>query len=49
MKREKIKLTEEELEDFDFTGGSVWELRGETYNFIKKLELTNTQMGHHGI
>jgi len=37
MKKEKIKLSEEELEDFDFTGGSVWELRDETYNFVEKI------------
>jgi hypothetical protein len=35
--REKINLTEEELEDFDFTGGSKWELRGETYNFVERI------------
>lgn len=32
--KERIYLTEEELEDFDFTGGSRWELRGEIYNFV---------------
>lgn len=35
MKREKICLTSEDLEDFDFTGGEHWELRGETYDFIE--------------
>jgi hypothetical protein len=33
--RERIYLTDEELENFDFTGGSKWELRGETYNFVE--------------
>ena len=37
LKREKIKLTKEELKDFDFTGGNVWELRGETYKFVEKI------------
>jgi len=38
MKREKIKLTDEELEDFDFTStyGS-WKLRGEEYTFIEEI------------
>lgn len=37
MKREIIELTETELEDFDFTGGTVWELRGEVYDFVEKI------------
>lgn len=37
MDREVIKLTNEELEDFDFTGGSKWSLRNETYNYIETL------------
>ena len=37
MEREKIKLTEEELYDFDFTGRSVWELQGETYDFVEEI------------
>lgn len=35
--REIIQLTKEELEDFGFTGGSVWELRDETYEFIEEI------------
>ena len=34
----KIKSTEE-LENFDFTGGSQWELRGEIYNFVLIIRL----------
>jgi hypothetical protein len=37
MNREVIKLTDEEMEDFDFTGGRQWELRGETYKFITEI------------
>jgi hypothetical protein len=37
MKKEKIYLTEEELEYFDFTGGTKWELRDEIYNFVEKI------------
>lgn len=37
MKREQIKLTEEELEEFDFTGGAIWHLRGETYKFVDEI------------
>ena len=37
MKKEKIVLTEQELEDFDFTGGSQWTLRDEIYDFIEKI------------
>jgi len=37
MKREIIRLTEEELEDFDFTGGSTWNLRDETYNYVDTI------------
>ena len=37
MKREKIKLTTAELEDFDFTGGEEWQLRGETYKFVETI------------
>ena len=37
MKREKINLTEEELEEFDFTGGEEWTLRGETYNHVETI------------
>jgi hypothetical protein len=37
MEKERIYLTEEELEDFDFTGGSKWELRGEVYDFIEEI------------
>ena len=35
--REIIYLTEEELEDFDFTGGSQWELNGEVYDFVEEI------------
>lgn len=35
--KEKITLTEEELENFDFTGGTLWELRGEKYHFIEEI------------
>jgi hypothetical protein len=37
MEKERIYLTEEELEDFDFTGGSKWELGGEVYNFVEEI------------
>ena len=37
VKKEKIYLTEDELMNFDFTGGSKWELRNEIYNFIVKI------------
>ena len=37
MKREKIELTENEMEDFDFTGGDQWELRNETYDFVETI------------
>lgn len=40
MEREKIELTKEELNDFDYTSGyksTTWELRGETYNFVEKI------------
>lgn len=37
MTREKIKLTEEELEDFDFTDGTQWELRGEIYDYVTTI------------
>ena len=40
MEREKINLTEEELEDFDFTGGykgTTWELRDEIYDYVKTI------------
>ena len=37
MEKERIYLTEEELEYFDFTGGSVWELGGEVYDFIEEI------------
>lgn len=37
MEKEKINLTEKELSKFDFTGGSTWELRGETYDFVEKI------------
>lgn len=40
MKKEKIYLTEEELEDFDFTGGykgTTWELRGEVYEYVETI------------
>jgi hypothetical protein len=37
MGKERIYLTEEELEDFDFTGGSKWELGGEVYDFVEKI------------
>jgi hypothetical protein len=37
MERERIYLTEEELENFDFTGGSQWGLRGEIYNFVEEI------------
>ena len=37
MKREKIKLTKKELDNFDFTGGSRWELRNEIYDFVEQI------------
>ena len=41
MKREKIKLTPEELENFEFatTGyeGDKWQLRGETYSYVDTI------------
>lgn len=40
MNKEKIILTEEEIEDFDFTGGyenTIWKLRGEKYCFVEKI------------
>ncbi len=40
MERERVVLTEEELCDFDFTGGYeglTWELRNEVYHFVKKI------------
>lgn len=37
MEREVINLTDEEKEDFDFTGGTEWELRGETYKFVEEI------------
>jgi hypothetical protein len=37
LKREKITLTKEELEDFDFTGGSDWELRNEIYLHVDTI------------
>ena len=38
--REKICLTEVEMEDFDFTAGysnTIWELRGEKYKYVEKI------------
>jgi hypothetical protein len=38
--KEKIILTEEELENFDFTGGytgTIWELRGEKYHYVETI------------
>jgi len=43
--REIIKLSEAELEDFDFTGGSQWEIRGEIYNHITKVDIPNGDDG----
>ena len=43
--REKITLTEEELEDFDITGGHVWELRGETYHFVETIRTDESSDG----
>lgn len=40
MERERIYLTEEELEDFDFTGGykgTTWELRNEVYEYVETI------------
>jgi hypothetical protein len=37
MEKEKIYLTTEELEDFDFTGGSQWKLRNEIYKFVEEI------------
>lgn len=45
MDREIIKLTKEELEYFDFTGGQTWELRDETYNFIEEIRTDGTSDG----
>jgi hypothetical protein len=35
IEKERIHLTEEELEDFDFTGGRQWVLRNEIYLSIE--------------
>jgi hypothetical protein len=45
MKREKIELTEEELEYFDFTGGYIWELRNEIYEFVEKIRTDQSSDG----
>ena len=39
MNKEKeiIYLSDEELEDFDFTGGSQWELKDEIYDFVEEI------------
>ena len=40
MKREKIKLTEEELKLFDFTAGYIgakWEVQGEIYYYTETI------------
>jgi hypothetical protein len=40
MERETIYLTEEELENFDFTAGyngTVWELRDEKYHYVETI------------
>lgn len=40
MKRVAIKLSEEELEEFDFTGGyegTEWHLQGETYKYVETI------------
>jgi len=37
MNKERINLTSEEVEDFDFTGGRQWGLREETYDFIETI------------
>jgi hypothetical protein len=37
MEKEIIYLTKEELEDFDFTGGSKWKLNGEVYDFVETI------------
>lgn len=40
MEREQIKLSPEELENFDFTGGyegTTWEIRGETYKYVEEI------------
>lgn len=35
--KERLYLTEEEMVDFDFTGGSRWELRQEVYTFEAEI------------
>lgn len=38
IKKERITLTKEELEDFDFTSESgTWVLRGEKYNYVETI------------
>jgi len=37
MKKERIHLTEEELEYFDFTGGTQWVLRNEVYLVVEVI------------
>lgn len=45
MKKEKIYLTEEELEDFDITGCDEWELRSETYVYVDTTRTDTTSDG----
>lgn len=48
MEREKIKLTDEELKDFDFTAGyssTKWNLRGETYAYIETIRTDESSDG----
>jgi hypothetical protein len=37
MDKEKISLTDAELEDFDFTGGHQWKLRDKIYKFVEEI------------
>jgi hypothetical protein len=45
MEREVINLTDEEKEDFDFTGGTQWKLRGETYKFVEEINTSQYSDG----
>lgn len=46
MEKEKVYLTEEELEDFDFTGRhGTWKLRGETYTYVDDIDTSRYSDG----
>jgi hypothetical protein len=35
--RDRVNLTEEEMYDFDFSGGLTWHLRGEEYTYLETV------------